>query len=116
MSSTFSFTGVEELLRRLEQEAEGMRNRAVGAVEQEAQNILANTHPPVESGKLAASGRVESAHTDEEISSSVVYGNEDAYYAPFVHEMPGEGHKFLERPFVEAENGMNTRLSNRIKK
>lgn len=116
MAFRFRVSGVDQFLRRLEDEIEGIHTRASKAVEKEAEGILADTNPPVKTGMLRDSGRVESEQNENEITSSVVYGGVKAPHAPFVHEMPGEGHKFLERAMIEAEGGMNQRLSERIKK
>lgn len=116
MASKFTLTGVDALERRMGEEVRDVHARAVVAVREEAETVLANTHPPIVSGKLDLTGHVENEDTNNLITSSIVYGGDEAPYAPYVHEMLGDGHKFLEHPFVESETNMLNRLTERIRK
>lgn len=116
MASRFTLTGVDAYQRRMSEEVRDIHARAVIAVKEEAESVLANTHPPIDTGKLDSTGHVENEDNGKEITSSIVYGGDEAPYAPYVHEMLGDGHKFLEHPFVESESNMLNRLTERIRK
>ena len=76
--------------------------RAVDAINQAAQDVLAESQRrvPVDTGNLKGSARVDPA-TEREMVATVSYGGTAAAYALPVHELHKSRSKYLEAPARE---------------
>ena len=95
------------------------------ALFEEATEIMADSktnYCPVLSGTLRASGYVDPPVVGTTTSVTLGYGKSGSMAAPYafiVHEAPpsrGQGkNKYLEKPMLKAQRGLQTRLKARIK-
>jgi hypothetical protein len=128
MKVSVNISGVKGIQSRLARAPQETLQALEGAVYQEAQLIMRDSRPlvPVDTGALRSTGHVQNVQRDgEKVEVSFGYGGPAAPYALTVHEnmdpnvkwsVPGTGPKYLERPFLERQQGMASRIANRIKR
>jgi hypothetical protein len=133
----FTFKGSKQLADKLKSLEKEAKRKSKAAVLNESYAIMEDSrenYVPVDMGDLKASGRVEQNVRGNNISVSLVYGDEKTDpYALAVHEHPsefsppswqgvevkfsptGHGPKYLERPVKAAVKGMRERLAEDMK-
>ena len=90
-------TGVAEVAKKLKSIRQNARSATADALNRSAQEVLAESsrQVPVDTGKLARSGRVVEASASN-LMAGVMYGGPAAEYALQVHETHPSGSKYLE--------------------
>lgn len=113
----FKLTGTRKMQQALARVTDGMKVSERQAADAEAEGILASAKPnvPVQTGKLRDSGEAETKVSATGVEAEMSFGGQGVEYAVPVHERPGKGHKYLERPFRDAEAGMAGRIARRVK-
>jgi hypothetical protein len=136
---TFKLTGLDNVLDKMKSILKAP-DEIGGILYREGEYIMSDSkknYVPVDLGALKTSGHVNSPDKDgDNIRVDMVYGGPAAAYAIAVHEHPSEhsppswegkviefspkdgkhGAKYLERPFNEAQKGMQQRLATEIEK
>jgi len=123
MSAEFKLTGLQELLANFQRLGHDTTDATAPALVQEAESIMtASKHiVPVDQGVLRASGYVAPPEIHgNDVSVEIGYGGAASDYALVQHERldfnhPGGGEaKYLEKPFMAAERGMDQRMANAV--
>lgn len=138
MSADFKLTGVSHVAGAIRRIGRKFPDRVDKATKTEADNIMRRSKEefvPVDAGELRDSGKVSEPERHGDVHSvTMAYGEGGAQeYAAAVHETPsgmdppswrgaevsfnkaGTGAKYLERPLMEAANGMFGRVSEMLK-
>lgn len=118
-----ALTGADVLLAGLDQLIEQAPTALAAAIYQEAETIMADSkanYVPVDTGVLRDSGFVAPPEIDGNVVSvELGYGGAASAYALVQHERLDYHHtvggpKYLERPFLDAMNGLEERLADRL--
>lgn len=134
MPASASLTSADALITSIRAAAQQIRDNIRDAIVSEGQDVRAAAVAltPKDKGALAASGRLDTSHVDDDLSVTIVFGEgESAPYAIAVHEHPGEydppswqgvtvnfhggGPKYLERPLLDAAGGFLQRIVDKAK-
>ena len=126
MMSGISWQGMDALQMRLFESHLNAMQALGGALYLEGNVIMTRSKDvfvPVDQGPLRGSGFVETPeYSAHEASVTLGYGGVARKYALIQHENmdfnhPGQGGpKYLERPVLEAQQGLHTRLARRIRR
>lgn len=120
MADTVEIRGADSLIAGLERIIQETPQAVAAALFQEAERVMADAkenYVPVDTGILRDSGMVSEPEIgDGEISVSMGFGGAAEAYAVVQHERMDFHHtvggpKYLERPFLDAANGLEERLA-----
>lgn len=116
--------GVDVVVAGLEALLGKIPEAAAAALFQEGEAIMADAkanYVPVDTGVLRASGMVAAPEIDgNTVSVAMGFGGAASAYALVQHERLDYHHsvggpKYLERPFLDAANGLEDRLAERLR-
>ena len=117
--------GLDGVLKRMGAIGLAAEKSIASALYAEAQLVMTRSKAefvPVDTGALRASGYVaKPAWSGSKVTVEMGFGGPSASYALKVHEDLETPHrtgsaKYLETPYVEAENGMLVRIAERVSK
>lgn len=131
-----SIQGLIAIQKRVDAKIEELKRAKKQALKVEAELIMTRSKKefvPVDLGTLRASGMVGNpVEVGDNLTVTLSYGGAAAAYATAIHEHPSSatppswegkeltftkpntGHKYLERPLNEAQNGLLERIAKRI--
>jgi hypothetical protein len=134
--SSFTITGLEDMIARLERVGSGIGQGAARPLKKEAEAVMTDSKqnyvPVGATGNLRNSGYVGAPEVSQDVVSiEIGYGGAASAYAEAVHEHLSEhspaswkkaetvhftqgGPKYLELPLMAAERGMDERLGKGI--
>lgn len=140
MSTTFKVTGTKRMKDKIRKIMDSTPNKLEAALRVEAELIMTSSKRdfvPVDLGTLRSSGFVNdvtrSGPDNRDLSITLGYGGAAEAYAIAVHEHPsasspstwegkeikfnpeGRGPKYLEKPLMQAIDGMTQRIADRVK-